>query len=137
MSCILLAVINCAVPLSALNLTRLRAKMSLEEGILPDKAKTAVVAADESDHTAVSNLGSVVDDALGKHTRKLTAKGFTMLFKNLQKNRNSQFAQVNNMKQRINKLLSGTITSQIVSDVKEHLSQYSTLCKETLETQTT
>ena len=94
MLCILSAVINCAVPLSALNLTRLRAKMSLEEGKLPDKAKAAVVAADESDHTAVSNLGSVVDDALGKHTRKLTAKGFTMLFKNLQKNRKSQLALI-------------------------------------------
>ena len=120
-----------------LNLTHLRAKMSLEEGKLPDKAKAAVVAADESDHTAVSNLGSVVDDALGKHTRKLTAKGFTMLFKNLQKNRKSQLAQGNKIKQRINELLSGKITSQIVSDVKEHLSKYSILCKETLETQTT
>lgn len=49
---------------------------------MPDKAKTAFVAIDENDIPDKSS--SVVDD-LGKRTRKLTAKGFTMLFENLQK----------------------------------------------------
>ncbi len=51
--------------------------MSAEEENLPDKAKTASVATDKNDIPDKSS--SVVDD-LGKRTRKLTAKGFTMLF---------------------------------------------------------
>ncbi len=78
--------------------------MSAEEENLPDKAKTASVATDKNDIPDKSS--SVVDD-LGKRTRKLTAKGFTMLFENLQKNRKSQFMQANKIKQRIKEVLSG------------------------------
>ncbi len=108
--------------------------MSAEEENLPDKAKTASVATDKNDIPDKSS--SVVDD-LGKRTRKLTAKGFTMLFENLQKNRKSQFMQANKIKQRIKEVLSGKRTSQTVFDVKKCLSKYTTLCNEALETQTT
>ena len=60
-----------------------------------------------------------------------------MLFENLQRNWKSQLMQANKIKQRINELLPGNITSQTVSDVKKYLSKYSVLCKESLETQTT
>ena len=93
---------------------------------------TALPASERTDTPVSSN-----DEGTEKRVRKLTTKGFLMVFENLQRSRKSKLMQAGKAKQKIKDLLSARVTSHTISKVKKYLNEFTALCQEALETQNT